>query len=37
MYRAHLDSLLKYIKAGVEEGGRLVYGGKRLERPGILE
>ena len=36
MYRAHLDSLLKYIDEGVKEGATLVYGGKRLPRPGIL-
>lgn len=35
-YRAHLDSLLKYIDEGVKEGGNLVYGGKRLPRPGII-
>ena len=32
--RAHLDTLLKYIEDGVEEGATLVYGGKRVPRPG---
>ena len=32
--RAHLDSLLKYIADGVEEGATLVYGGKRVPRQG---
>ena len=34
MYRAHLDSLLKYVEAGQKEGAILVYGGKRVDRPG---
>ncbi|XP_019864456.1 PREDICTED: cytosolic 10-formyltetrahydrofolate dehydrogenase-like [Amphimedon queenslandica] len=34
-HKAHLDSLIHYIKVGVEEGANLVYGGKRLDRPGI--
>ncbi len=32
--RAHLDSLLKYIADGTQEGAKLVYGGKRLPQPG---
>jgi len=36
-YRAHLDSLLEYCKTGVEEGATLVYGGKRVDRPGYYE
>lgn len=32
--RAHLDSLLDYCKTGVSEGATLVYGGKRVDRPG---
>ena len=35
--RAHLDSLIQYIKVGVEEGANLVHGGKRLDRPGITD
>lgn len=29
-----MDSLLKYCDDGVKEGATLVYGGKRVERPG---
>jgi len=36
-YRAHLDSLLEYCKTGIEEGATLVYGGKRVERPGYYK
>ena len=32
--RAHLDKLLEYVEIGVKEGARLVYGGKRVDRPG---
>ena len=35
--RAHLDSLLAYCQKGVDEGATLVYGGKRVERPGITK
>jgi len=35
-YRAHLDSLIDYCKKGVEEGATLVYGGKQLDRPGLM-
>ena len=34
LYRAHLDSLLKYVEDGQKEGANLVYGGKRVDRPG---
>ncbi|XP_039302683.1 cytosolic 10-formyltetrahydrofolate dehydrogenase isoform X2 [Solenopsis invicta] len=33
-HKAHLDKLLEFVKKGVEEGAKLVYGGKRLDRPG---
>jgi len=33
-HRAHLDKLLEYVEIGVKEGARLVYGGKRVDRPG---
>lgn len=33
-YRAHLDKLLEYVDISVKEGARLVYGGKRVDRPG---
>ena len=36
LIRAHLDSLLEYCEKGEGEGARLVYGGKRLDRPGLL-
>ena len=29
-FRAHFESLLNYIDAGVKEGANLVYGGKRV-------
>ena len=32
--RAHLDKLLEYVDISVKEGARLVYGGKRVDRPG---
>ena len=32
--RRHLDKLLEYCQTGVEQGATLVYGGKRVERPG---
>ena len=35
-FRAHLDSLLDYCKTGVEQGAKLVYGGKRCDRKGTL-
>lgn len=35
-HRAHLDSLLDYCKTGVNEGATLVYGGKRVDRPGLF-
>jgi formyltetrahydrofolate dehydrogenase len=34
--RAHLNSLLDYCKKGIEEGAKLVYGGKRLDRKGFF-
>ena len=34
-HKAHLDSLLSYVETGVKEGATLVYGGKRVDRPGI--
>ncbi|XP_078042072.1 cytosolic 10-formyltetrahydrofolate dehydrogenase [Augochlora pura] len=33
-HKAHLDKLLDFVRRGVEEGATLVYGGKRLNRPG---
>lgn len=33
-HKSHLDSLLSYVEKGVAEGATLVYGGKRLDRPG---
>ena len=32
--RAHLDSLIDYCQKGVEQGAKLVYGGKRADMPG---
>ena len=36
LYRAHIESLLDYCKKGTEEGATLAYGGKQVDRPGIL-
>lgn len=33
-HKAHLDKLLEFVQRGVEEGAKLVYGGKRLNCPG---
>jgi len=35
-HKAHLDSLLDYVKKGQEEGATLVYGGKRVDRKGFF-
>ncbi|XP_050454491.1 cytosolic 10-formyltetrahydrofolate dehydrogenase isoform X2 [Cataglyphis hispanica] len=33
-HQAHLGKLLQFVQVGIEEGATLVYGGKRLNRPG---
>lgn len=33
-HKAHLDKLLDFVQRGVKEGATLVYGGKRVDRPG---
>lgn len=33
---AHLKKLLEYVDAGVKEGAKLRYGGKRVNRPGYF-
>lgn len=33
-HKAHLDKLLRFVNKGKKEGANLVYGGKRLDRPG---
>ncbi|KAL2724953.1 cytosolic 10-formyltetrahydrofolate dehydrogenase isoform X1 [Vespula maculifrons] len=33
-HKNHLDKLLEYVKYGIDEGAKLIYGGKRLNRPG---
>ncbi|XP_064632154.1 cytosolic 10-formyltetrahydrofolate dehydrogenase-like [Lineus longissimus] len=35
-HKAHMTSLLNYIKKGVDEGAKLVYGGKQVDRPGLF-
>jgi len=35
-HRAHLNSLLNYCRQGIEEGAKLIYGGKRVEQPGLV-
>lgn len=34
-HRAHLEKLVDYVKKGISEGARLVYGGKQVDRPGL--
>ncbi|XP_044002315.1 cytosolic 10-formyltetrahydrofolate dehydrogenase isoform X2 [Aphidius gifuensis] len=33
-HKNHLDKLLEFVDMGIKEGATLVYGGKRLDRPG---
>lgn len=33
--KKHLESILKYIRVGIEEGARLACGGERIERDGL--
>lgn len=33
---AHFNKLLEYVDIGVKEGAKLVYGGKRVDRPGLF-
>ncbi|XP_027729978.1 mitochondrial 10-formyltetrahydrofolate dehydrogenase [Vombatus ursinus] len=35
-HKAHLDKLLQYCEIGVKEGATLVYGGRRVPRPGFF-
>jgi len=35
-HKAHLDKLLEYVASGIEQGARLVYGGKRVNRKGYF-
>lgn len=35
-HEAHLNKLLDYVRAGIDDGARLVCGGKRLNRPGFF-
>merc|ERR1719210_854913 len=35
-HRKHLESLLDYVKTGLDEGATLVYGGKQVEGPGLF-
>jgi len=35
-HRKHFESLLAYIKTGVDEGATLVYGGRQVDRPGLF-
>lgn len=34
-HKAHLEKLIEFAKKGVEEGARLIYGGNRLDCPGL--
>lgn len=35
-HKAHLEKLLQYCEAGVKEGATLVYGGRKVQRPGMI-
>ncbi|XP_026314184.1 cytosolic 10-formyltetrahydrofolate dehydrogenase [Hyposmocoma kahamanoa] len=35
-HKAHMNKLLEFCERGVKEGAKLVYGGKRLSRPGYF-
>jgi len=35
-HRAHFEKLLEYIETTKKEGAKLVYGGKRVDRPGLF-
>lgn len=35
-HRRHMEKLLEYVAQGEKEGARLVYGGRRLDRPGFF-
>ncbi len=35
-HRAHLEKLIEYVETGVKEGATCVYGGKQVDRPGML-
>ncbi|KAE8615186.1 hypothetical protein XENTR_v10008436 [Xenopus tropicalis] len=35
-HRAHLEKLLEYCEIGVKEGATLVYGGRKVPRPGFF-
>jgi len=35
-HKAHMESLLHYVEAGVNEGAKLIYGGKRVDRKGFF-
>lgn len=36
-HKAHLDKLLEYCEVGVKEGATLVYGGRQVDRPGMVQ
>ncbi|CAH0713804.1 unnamed protein product, partial [Brenthis ino] len=35
-HKAHMDKLVEFCERGVKEGAKLVYGGKRVDRPGFF-
>ncbi|MPC54282.1 Mitochondrial 10-formyltetrahydrofolate dehydrogenase [Portunus trituberculatus] len=35
-HKAHFDKLLEYIDIGLKEGATLMYGGKKVDRPGFF-
>ena len=37
LHRNHLDKLLEYCQTGVDQGATLVYGGKKVDRPGKID
>lgn len=36
-HKAHLDKLLEYCEVGLKEGATLVYGGRQVDRPGMMK
>jgi len=35
-HRSHLESLVDFCNKGVEQGAKLIYGGKQMDRPGLF-
>ncbi|XP_045503478.1 cytosolic 10-formyltetrahydrofolate dehydrogenase [Colias croceus] len=35
-HKAHMDKLIEFVERGIQDGAKLVYGGKRVDRPGYF-